>query len=110
MLLIGIFHIGRLIKPRSVILALGLIFLLIDQEYITQGFSVEYIVQFQFRKSSMDVIEMIFGAIDFLPNYFFSAQLKLRAAAYNNHLQYKQLLLVAKVSCQFIKPDASVIL
>ena len=52
---------------------------------------------------------MIFGAIDFVPNYFFSAQLKLRAAAYN-HLQYKQLLLVAKVSCQFIKPDASVIL
>ena len=66
-------------------------------------------IQFQFRKSSMDVIKKTFGPIDFLPNYFFSAQLKLRAAAYN-HLQYKQLLLVAKVSCQFIKPDASVIL
>ena len=45
MLLIGIFHIGLLIKPRSVILARGRIFLLIDQEYITQAFSVEYIVQ-----------------------------------------------------------------
>ena len=42
------------------------------------------------------VIDLPFGPIDFLPNYFFSAQLKLRAAAYN-HLQYKQLLLVAKV-------------
>ena len=55
------------------------------------------------------VIDLPFGPIDFLPNYFFSAQLKLRAAAYN-HLQYKQLLLVAKVLCQFIKPDASIIL